>query len=82
MLASKHGVHVMERFDGAFPMLPVALPFCVRHHHDASINALPFSSEKMHEVILVLQWKPCHEQFCNGKEELKRSKNLSSVKKV
>ena len=74
----EHGVHVMEGFDELFPMVPVMLPFSMRCHHDTSIDALPFSSEKMHEAILLLRQKPCHEQFCNGKEELKVSKKLLS----
>ena len=42
------GVHVMEEgFDELFPMVPIVLPFHVRCHHDASINASPFSLEKM-----------------------------------
>ena len=74
----EHGVHVMEGFDELFPMVPVMLPFSMRCHHDTSIDALPFSSEKMHEAILLLRQKPCHEQFCNGKEELNVSKSSSS----
>ena len=56
----EHGVHSMERFNEAFPMVPVVLPFHVRCCHDTSVDALPFSSEKMHEVILMLWQKPCH----------------------
>ena len=79
----EHGVHVTEGFDKLFPMAPVMLPFCVRRRHDASINASPFSSEKTHEAILLLRWKPCHEQFCSGKEELKVSKkSLSEMANV
>ena len=70
----EHGVHVTERFEELFPMVSTALPFHVRHHHDASIDALPFSSEKTHEAILLFRWKPCHEQFCSGKDELNVSK--------
>ena len=72
------GVHIMEGFNESFPMVLVALPFLVRHHHDASIDASPFSLEKMQEASLLLRWKPCHEQFCSGKDELKVSKNSSS----
>ena len=63
----KHGVHIMEGFDEAFPMVPIVPPFCVRCRHDASINASPFSAEKMREAILVLRWRPCHEQFVKGR---------------
>ena len=72
------GVHIMEGFNQSFPMVPIVLPFHVRHRHNTSIDALPFSSEKMHEASLLLKRKPCHKQFCNGKDELKVSKNLSS----
>ena len=72
------GVHVMERFDESFPMVPVVLPFLVSRRHDASIGASPFSSEKTQEASLLLKWKPCHEQFCSGKDELNVSKNSSS----
>ena len=75
--SGEHGVHAMEGFDELFPMVPIVLPFLVRHHHDASINALPFSLEKTQEASLLLRQKPCHEQFCSGKEELNVSKNLS-----
>ena len=54
------GVHIMERFDEVFPMVPVALPFLVRCCHDASIDASPLSSEKTREASLLLNWKPCH----------------------
>ena len=74
----EHDIHIMEGFDEVLPMVPIALPFCMRHHHDARINALPFSLEKMHEAILLFRQKPCHEQFCRGKDELKVSKNLLS----
>ena len=62
----EHGVHIMVGFDELFPMAPVTLPFRMRCHHDTSIDASPFSSEKTHEVILLLRWKPCHEQ-CSGR---------------
>ena len=42
----EHGVHIMEGFDESFPMVPIAIPFLVRCHHDASVDASPFSSEK------------------------------------
>ena len=67
----------MERFDESFPMVPVALPFLVSRRHNASIDALPFSLEKTQEASLLLKRKPCHEQFCSGKDELNVSKNLS-----
>ena len=59
-------------------MLPIMLPFFVIHCHDASINALPLSSEKMSEVILELRQKLHQELSCKGKVELKRCKKSSS----
>ena len=79
----EHGVHVMEGFDELFPMVPVMLPFHVRCRHNASIDTLPFSSEKTCEAILLLRRKPHHKQFCSGKEELKVSKkSLSEMTNV
>ena len=72
------GVHIMEGFNESFPIMPIALPFLVRCCHDASINTLPFSLEKTQEASLLLRRKPCHEQFCSGKDELNMSKNSSS----
>ena len=63
----EQGVHIMEWGDELFPMVPVVLPFHVRCCHNASIDALPFSSERTREAILVLRRKPCHEQFCSWK---------------
>ena len=68
----------MERFDELFPMVPILLLFHVRCCHDASVDTLPFSSEKMCEAILLFRQKPCHEQFCSGKDELNESKNSVS----
>ena len=68
----------MEGFDELLPMVPVVLPFFVRHRHNASIDASPFSSEQTRETSLLLKQKPCHKQFCRGKEELKVSKKSSS----
>ena len=51
------GIHMMEGHNEFCPMLPIALPFLVICRHDASVNALPLSSEKMSEVILELRWK-------------------------
>ena len=79
----EHGVHIMEGFDKLFLMALVMLPFHVRCCHDASIDASPFSSEKTCEAILLLRRKPCHEQFCSGKEELKVcKKSLSEMVNV
>ena len=75
----EHGVHATERINELFPIVPVAPPFLVSHHHNASIDVLPFSSEQTQETSLLLRQKPCHEQFCSGKEKLNVSKNLLLV---
>ena len=59
-------------------MFPVTLPFFVIHRHDASIDALPLSSEKTSEVSLELRRKLHQELSCKGKVELNKCKKLSS----
>ena len=40
------GVHTTERGNEQSPMVPIPEPFHVRCCHNASVDALPFSSEK------------------------------------
>ena len=75
----EHGVHATEGGDKLLSMVPIVPPFLVSRRHNTSVNALPFSSEQTRETSLLLRRKPCHEQFCSGKEELNVSKNSLSV---
>ena len=78
--SGEHRVHATEGSNELFPMVPVVPLFLVSCRHDASVNASPFfSSEQTQEISLLLRQKPCHEQFCSGKEELNVSKNSLSV---
>ena len=59
-------------------MLPITLPFFVIRRHDASVDALPLSSEKTSEVSLELRRKLRQELSCKGKVELNKCKKSSS----
>ena len=72
------GIHVTEGRNELCPMLPIALPLFVIRCHDANINALPLSSEKMSKVILELRQKLHQEVSCKGEVELNKCKKSSS----
>ena len=59
-------------------MFPVTLPFFVICRHNASVDALPLSLEKMSEVSLELRQKLHQELSCKRKVELNKCKKSSS----